>query len=390
MPGYDFDRVIPRRNTGCFKYDGLLAAFGRADLQPLSVADMDFRSPECVGEALQRLVDHGIYGYPVQSDASATAVAAWFERRHRYHVDPGAVIFTPGVIAAITCVLQALTAPGDAIIIQPPVYHPFFTIVPGSGRALLQNRLREEAGRYTIDYDDLEARSRQAKVLLFCSPHNPVGRVWRREELERVAEICLRNGLLIIADEIHNDLVYPPHAHVPIASLSPEVERITITCHAASKTFNLPGLFTAYAIVPDRALRRTLKQFLAPLHIESVNVFGLQALRAAYAEGEPWLAALLPYLAENYQALRAQLANSAPLVRLSPMEGTYLAWLDFRKYGLTPDALKARVRDEARLALNDGQIFGPGGEGFQRVNLACPRLVLVEAIQRLRPAFGEA
>jgi cystathionine beta-lyase len=383
----NFDEVIPRRNTDCNKYDDLPQRYGRADLLPLWVADMDFRVPDCITAALRRLVDHGIYGYHLKTPKYTQAIVDWWARRHHHDVDPAHILFTPGVVPAISHLVQALTVKGDGIILQPPVYHPFFWAVRVNERRLLENRLLERGGVYSIDFDDLEAKARNAKLLILCNPHNPVGRVWRREELERIAEICLRHRVIIVSDEIHNDLVFAPHQHVPIAGLSREVDGITITTHAASKTFNIASLSTAYLLIRDPGLRDVVRKVTEPLHVEALNPFGLVATAVAFREGEPWLAALLDYLWGNYRFLREFLARRLPRVNASSLEGTYLVWLDFRDYGFSNQALKDCMIQRAGLALNDGPMFGPGGEGFQRMNIACPRLVLQRALEQLAAAL---
>lgn len=384
----NFDEIIPRHDTDSTKFDDLQRRFGRPDLLPLWVADMDFRVPDCVTAALQRLVDHGIYGYHLKSAKYLQAIAGWWARRHAYAVDPAGIFFTPGVVPALSYLVQALTARGDGIIRQPPVYHPFFWAVRSNERRLLENRLLERGGTYRIDFDDLEAKAREARMLILCNPHNPVGRVWRREELERIADICLRHELIILSDEIHNDLVFPPHRHVPIAGLSPEVDRITVTCHAASKTFNVAGLSTAYVLIRDPGLREAYRRASEPLHVEALNPFGLVSMAVAFDEGEPWLSALLAYLWGNYEFLKEFLAAHLPRVKASPLEGTYLAWLDFREFDFSPQELKECMIQKAGLALNDGPMFGPGGEGFQRMNLGCPRSVLQQALRQLREALA--
>jgi cystathionine beta-lyase len=382
-----FDRIIPRENTDCSKYDDRLKRFGRTDVLPMWVADMDFRAPDCVRQALQELVDQNLYGYHLKTERYYRAIVDWWARRHRYTVDPASIIFSPGVVPALSHLVQALTGKGDGIILQPPVYHPFFWAVQANDRRMVLNPLREQGGEYTIDFDNLEAKAREAKLLILCNPHNPVGRVWRREELARIADVCLRHGITILSDEIHNDLVFRPHMHVPIASLSSEVEQITVTCHAASKTFNVAGLSTAYIMIPNAELRQTFKRVSDALHVEALNPFGLRAMEAGFTEGEPWLEALLEYLAGNYRTLRSYCESQLPRLGLSPMEGTYLAWLDFRRYGFSPQELKDCIIQKARLGLNDGPTFGPGGEGFQRMNLACPRQVLLQALDRLKTAL---
>jgi cystathionine beta-lyase len=379
-----FDEIVPRKGTDSSKHDDLLNRFGQADLQPLWVADMDFRAPDCVRRVLRELVEHNLYGYHVKAVHYYRAIERWWARRHGYAVDPPSVFWSPGVVPVVSHLVQALTRPGDGILLQPPVYHPFFWAVQANERRLVENRLLERSGAYAIDFDDLEAKARQARLFILCNPHNPVGRVWTKDELSRIAEICLRHKVTIISDEIHNDLVFAPHVHIPIAGLSPEVDRITITCHAASKTFNLAGLSTAYIVIKNPELRQAYKKVADALHVEALNPFGLRATEVAFNEGEPWLAALMEYLAGNVQALRGFLQDALPRVRMSPLQGTYLAWLDFRAYSLAPADLKACMIRKAGLALNDGPMFGPGGEGFQRMNLACPRALLQQALEKLR------
>ncbi len=385
--GAIFDEIIPRENTDCAKYDDRLNRFGRPDILPMWVADMDFRAPDCVREALQELVEHNLFGYHLKTERYYRAIVDWWARRHRYTVDPAGIVFSPGVVPALSHLVQALTAKGDGVILQPPVYHPFFWAVEVNERRLVLNPLVERGGEYAIDFDDLEAKARQAKLLILCTPHNPVGRVWRREELARIADICLRHGVTILSDEIHNDLVYRPLTHVPMASLSPEVERITVTCHAASKTFNIAGLSTAYVMIPGPELRQAFAPVRDALHVEALNPFGLRAMEAAFTRGEPWLEALLEYLAGNIRTLRDYCDSQLPRVGVSLLEGTYLAWLDFRRYGFSPEELRDRIIQKVGLALNDGPMFGPGGEGFQRMNLACPRAVLRQALDRLKAAL---
>jgi cystathionine beta-lyase len=380
----DFDESIPRENTDCLKYDDRLKRFGRSDVQPMWVADMDFRAPACVREALLRVVEHGIFGYHLKTEKYYRAIIEWFQRRHRYAVEPQSIFFTPGVVPVLSHLVQALTKRGDGIIVQPPVYFPFVWAIEVNGRRVLQNHLLETQAKYAIDFDDLEAKARDATMLILCSPHNPVGRVWRREELERIAEICLRHNLVILSDEIHNDLVFGAHRHVPIASLSPEVDRITVTCHSASKTFNLAGLSTAYVIIRSSALRQAYTEGVAPLHVEALNAFGLRAMEAAFAQGESWLQEVLEYLWGNYGVLCSFLEENLPRVKASPLEGTYLVWLDFRGWGLEHKALRELIIEKAHLGLHDGPTFGPGGQGFQRMNIACPRRMLRKALDQLK------
>jgi cystathionine beta-lyase len=380
----DFDEVVPRENTDCSKYDDRMNRLGRADVLPMWVADMDFRAPECVRETFLRLIDHGIYGYHLKTDKYFRAIINWFQRRHGYAIARESIFFTPGVVPALSHLVQALTKKGAGIIIQPPVYTPFFWAIQVNERQVLQNQLLETGGEYVIDFDDLESKAREAAMLILSSPHNPVGRVWRHEELERIADICLRHSVIILSDEIHNDLVYGTHRHVPIASLSPEVDRITVTCHSASKTFNLAGLSTAYVVIKSPELRQAYKEGVAPLHVEALNTFGLRAMEAVFTQGEPWLHELLDYLWGNYQTLSSFLAETLPGVKAISLEGTYLVWLDFRGWGLDHKSLRQLIIEKAHVGLHDGPTFGPGGEGFQRMNIGCPRQVLRKALEQLR------
>ncbi len=380
----NFDEIIPRENTDCSKYDDRLRRFGRDDVQPMWVADMDVRAPTCVRAALLRVVEHGIFGYHLKTEKYYQAIIDWFQRRHHYTIDPQSIFFTPGVVPALSHLVQALTKRGDGIIVQPPVYSPFVWAIEVNDRRALQNHLLETRGEYAIDFDDLEAKARDATMLILCSPHNPVGRVWRREELERIADICLRHDVLILSDEIHNDLVFGAYTHVPIASLSPEVDRITVTCHSASKTFNLAGLSTAHVLINGPELRQAYRKGVEPLHVEALNTFGLRAMEAAFAQGESWLHELLEYLWGNYRALCSFLEENLPRVKASPLEGTYLVWLDFRGWGLDHKILRELIIEKARLGLHDGPTFGPGGQGFQRMNIACPRQVLRKALDQLK------
>ena len=389
MSEYDFDRVIERRGTGCEKWDMVEAIFGAKDLVPLWVADMDFASPPEVVRALLRRVEHGVYGYTECTDGHYDALRGWMRRRHGWDVRREWVVPCPGVVPALNTLVRAFTRPGDRIIVQQPVYHPFMLAAENNGRRVLNNGLLFEGGRYVMDLDDLRKKvvSRRVKMLILCSPHNPVGRLWTRDELAETGRICVENGIIVVSDEIHSDLVLGGRRHVPFASLSEDLAARSVVCTAPSKTFNLAGLQTANLIIPDAKLRRDYSVAQEECGFFSANVFGTVALEAAYTYGEPWLEALLQYIEGNLRFLSEFITRKMPRITLIEPEATYLAWLDFRGLGMDSRALKDFLRHSAGVALGEGHIFGGGGEGFARVNLACPRRILEEGLGRLANAI---
>lgn len=387
MMHFNFDEIIPRENTSCLKYDARVERFGKADVQPLWVADMDFRVPPCVSDVFHRIVNHGIYGYNIMSSRHTNTIIEWFSSRHGYAPHSENIFFTPGVVAALSYLIQCLTEKGDKIIVQSPVYYPFFLVVTHNHRQLVVNQLVEKENNYSIDFDDLEIKARDAKMLILCSPHNPVGRVWTKEELARIGEICLKHNVLILSDEIHNDLVFAPHKHIPIAGISEEIDQICITCHAPSKTFNLAGLSTAYFFVKNKELRTKIKSYLSNLHVDSLNPFGIEGMIEAYANGLPWLHELMEYLRKNHEHVKDYFSAELPMLKISPLEATYLLWIDFRALNFKDDELKDFVIEKAGLALNNGPVFGKGGSGFQRMNIACPKSELIKALDKLKFAI---
>ena len=378
---YDFDTIIPRRGTNSYKWD-TPAAEGAL---PMWVADMDFRTAPAIIEALQRRVAHGIFGYTHVPDAYYEAVTGWLARRHGWSIDPAWIVYTSGVVPAVSAIIKAMTRPGDKVIVQTPAYNCFYSSIRNNGCLLDSNLLINEAGNYSIDFDGLErlAADPRTTVLLLCNPHNPTGRVWTRDELRHIGDICLRHGVFVIADEIHCELTYEGHDYTPFASLSDDFLRHSATCLSPSKAFNIAGLQIANIVAADEEVRRRIDRAINDNEVCDVNPFGVLATIAAYNEGEAWLDALRRYLWGNYEYLKDFLAERLPGYTVSPLEGTYLPWLDCRHTGLTSDALADRLLHEQHLMVNPGTMYGPGGEGFLRFNMACPRSVWREGLERL-------
>jgi cystathionine beta-lyase len=385
-----FDRVVEREGT-----DALALARERygmpAGVTPLWIADMAFEAPAVVRRALAERTEHGIFGYGLPGSGYFDALTGWFGRRHGWPVDPAWAVLTRGVVHALYLSLEALTEPGDGVIIQPPVYQPFFEAVQQTGRRLLANPLILDNGRWEIDFDHFAAQARSAAAFILCSPHNPVGRVWTRPELERLAEICLRHNVVIISDEVHQDFVYPGHRHAVTAQLSAEVAARTVTCTAPSKTFNLAGLQLANVFVSDRERRERLIRAYQRQGLSQHPIYGLVACQAAYGgAADAWVDQLVGYLDTSMSWIEEFAGSDLPGVGFRRPEGTYLAWLDFRSLGLRPAALRQLVTQRAKLWLSDGPTFGPGGEGFMRLNTAVPRATLKDAFGRLKAAIAGA
>jgi cystathionine beta-lyase len=381
-PPFDFDTPRERRGTDSRKWGDPEGSWGHPDVLPMPMADMDFPVAPAIQEALEDRVGHGIFGYTRVGEAYRQALCGWMGRRHGWQVHPDWVLPAPGVVPAAYAAARALCAPGGSIAVLSPIY-PRFLRFAALGLDQRVIPLRLEGGRYVMDPETLEARLEDARVLLLCNPHNPVGRVWSRRELEALGELCLRRQLWVIADEVFADLTAHGHRFTPFASLSPQLADRTVTCTSASKSFNLAGLQCASALVSEPRVRQRVAEALAATGFTTPGPFGLAATRAAYERGEPWLEALLPYLAGNAELLRGWLERVLPQARAIPMEAGYLAWIDLRAYGRDADALFQLALDRARVALVSGARFGPGGEGFVRMNLGCPRATLREALSRL-------
>lgn len=380
-----FDEVVDRKNTDSLKYD-FASEHGMPEyVLPLWVADMDFRAPSCVIDALVDKSRHGIFGYSESGKEYFEAVKNWFRKRHGWEVGEDWLVKTPGVVFAVCTAIRALTGEGDSILIQQPVYYPFAELVPANGRKLVVNQLRYNIGKYSINFDDFERRIREKHVKLFilCSPHNPVGRVWTKDELVHMGDICVKNGVIVVSDEIHMDFVYPGYRHLVFADQKPEFMLNSITCTAPSKTFNLAGLQVSNIFIPNKSIRFAFMKELKKSGYSQLNIMGLTACEAAYVGGEDWLDQLMAYLHGNLAYLKSFLNDKLPQVFLVEPEGTYLAWLDFSKLGLSDMELERLIVHKAGLWLSKGTIFGKGGAGFQRINMACPRTILEKAMHRL-------
>ena len=384
----DFDTVPNRRGTNCFKYDFAREMGMPEDVLPLWVADMDFPTAPAVLERLHALAEHGIFGYTGVKDAYFSAVHNWYAQRFGWETQRSWLVTTPGVVFAIAIAIRAFTQKGDAILIQQPVYYPFADKVTENDRQLVVNPLILKNGRYEMDFADMERKiaDNHVKMLLLCSPHNPVGRVWTKEELLRVGEICQKHGVLVVSDEIHADFTYAGHTHRVFASVKSEFADFTITCTAPSKTFNLAGLQNSNIFIPNRQLRHAYKKELSACGCGGTNCMGMAACQAAYEAGAGWLEQLKQYLAGNLAYVRQFLREKLPDIALVEPEGTYLVWLDLRKLGLTEQQQRQLIVQDAKLWLDTGTLFGQDGEGFERINIACPRATIEQAMQRLERA----
>lgn len=387
---YDFDSVVSREGWGASKWEAMRTTDGLRPLGivPFSIADMEFRVAPEIQEALKKTVEMGVLGYTEPTEEYFDAVMRWMERRHNWRIEQEWIQPTYGVVVALLVAVRTLTNPGDGVIIQPPVYRPFRLAIEDNGRRTVENPLKFSSGRYEMDYEDLERKARDPNVTMaiLCSPHNPVGRVWTREELGRFAEICRRNNVFVVSDEIHSDLVFAPHVHTPFAALSEADARNSIVCTAPSKTFNLAGLTTSNIIIPNGDVRAAFaRQFAVDVH-DYNSVFGIPACIAAYNKGEAWMEEMLAYVEQNIREYEAFLKEKFPSVRCIAPEGTYLVWTDFSGLGMDEKELDRFLFDEALFFMDDGPKFGRGGALHRRADLACPRSVLMEALERLDEA----
>ena len=386
---YDFDKIINRADTNCVKYDLRQQVFGNPDVLPMWVADMDFETPDFVRKAVIERAEHPVYGYHFKDEPYFQSIAGWLKRRHNWEVPTEWMSFTPGVVCGFNMAVLAFTQPSDEIIIQPPVYPPFHHAVSSHGRKLVYNTLVDRGDGYEINFDQLAEQAKTAKMLILCNPHNPVGRCWTRNELLLLGEICLKNNVLVISDEIHCDLVLPGYKHIPFATLGHQYAMNCITFHAASKTFNLAGMATSTAIIPNENLRKKYVTYVEDLEAHLGNIFGKVATQTAMNHGDEWLGQLLDYVQGNIDYVSEFMVAHLPKVKFHKPQATYMMWLDFTGYGLSEEELWHRMTQEANLGFNRGKDFGEAGGGYFRINLACPRTTVEEAMKRLKVVFGQ-
>lgn len=385
---YNFDEIIDRKGSDCLKYDFAVERGMPEDVLPLWVADMDFRTAPCITERIQQDIALGIFGYTDSKDAYFRALADWYQTYFNWKTEKSWLVKTPGVVFAIAAAIQTLTKEGEGVMLQQPVYYPFSEVIKDSGRKLVNNELILKDGRYEIDFADFEEKIVQENVRLFllCSPHNPVGRVWTKEELQRVGDICLKHDVKIVSDEIHSDFVYPGYQHHILPTVDERFQDISIICTAPSKTFNLAGLQISNIFIPNPAIRKAFKRAMSAVGYSQVNMLGLHACQAAYENGREWLEQLKLYLQSNLDFVKEYLEKNLPQIKLIEPEGTYLIWLDCRGLGLSEEELEDLMVHKAKLWLDSGAIFGKAGEGFERINIACPQSTLKEALERLKNA----
>lgn len=386
----DFDKVIERRDTDCLKYDFAVRRGMPEGVLPLWVADMDFQTSKRILDAIEERVKHGIFGYTESREKYFEAVSDWMQERHGWRIQEDWLVKTPGVVFALAMAVKAYSEAGDAVLIQQPVYYPFTEVIEDNGRIVVSNDLvLGEDGKYHIDFEDFERKivEKHISLFLFCSPHNPVSRVWTKDELMRIGEICLRHHVIIVSDEIHEDFVFGDRKHYVFADLKKEFAQISITCTSPGKTFNLAGLQISNIFIPDRKLRRQFKKQMDAAGYSQLNTIGLTACEAAYRYGGDWYDAMIAYIAGNIEFMKEYIRTELPQLKMIETEGTYLVWVDFRGLGLPEDELQELIVKKAALWLDSGAIFGKSGEGFERFNVACPRSILKQALEQLKAAI---
>ncbi len=385
---YNFDEIVDRSGSNAVKLEKLKPVFGYEDLIPFWVADMDFKSPPAIIEALKQRVEHGVFGYTLPSDAYTSSIVNWLERRHRWQVKEEHINFVPGVVKGFAFAIDEFTEKGDKIIIQPPVYHPFRIVTTSLGREVVNNPLILENGQYKMDFEGLRriVSDSDCKMLILCNPHNPGGRVWSPEELGELTDICYENNILVVSDEIHADMALPGYQHTPFASVSAKAEEISLTLMAPSKTFNIAGIVSSFAVITNKTIRERYLAYLEPRELQQGTIFAFTATRAAYDECEEWLDQMLDYVQTNIDFVNDYLKENIPEIRAIMPEASFLVWLDCRALSLSQQELVNLFVEKAHLALNNGTMFGPGGEGFMRLNVGCPRTILEKGLNNLKKA----
>lgn len=386
---YNFDEVIDRRHNRAAKYDERVKKFGTQDVIPLWVADMDFKTAEPVIKALREKAEQGIFGYTSRPDSYFEAIRGWQKRRNGWDIDTRMMSWSLGVVPALSAIVKLFSDAGDSILIQTPVYSEFYDVAEAWGRAVLENKLVERDGVWSIDFEDFEEKAKQAKIFLLCSPHNPLGIVWSREDLARMADICMANEVLLVSDEIHSDLVFHGKKHIPTATLSAEIAGKVISCISGTKTFNLAGLQASATIFPNEEMKRRFDTFWMGLDIHRNNAFSSVAMEAAFNEGEEWLEQLLAYLDGNFAFIKEYCDANIPKIKPSVPDATYLVWLDCRELGMDNEELRRFMIENAGLGLNEGYTFGRSLSGYMRLNAACPRSVLEQALKQLKAAVDQ-
>jgi cysteine-S-conjugate beta-lyase len=386
---WNFDEFVNREGTDCVKYDLRKEIFGINDVIPMWVADMDFKTPDFIINSLQERLSHNILGYSVRPESYFLSISSWFTKRHNWPVEKEWICFSPGIVPALNFCTLAFTSPGDSIIVQPPVYFPFFSAVEAHGRRLVYNILKESDGKWEMDFNSLKASiDGNTKMIIISNPHNPVGRSWTPAELNALADICIENNLLILSDEIHCDLVLPGFRHTPVAAISEKIAEITITFIAPSKTFNLASLATSSVIIPNPVLRKSFKKIVDNLHVGNGNIFGTTASIAAYSHGHEWLDALLEYIDINAGFVIDYCSKMIPEIVPVQPEATYMIWLDCRKFAMNGKELQNFFVHRAGVGMNEGSTFGPGGEGFMRINLGTTHQTVVKAMEQIEKAVA--
>lgn len=385
MIKYNFDEIIPRKGTDCEKYDHLASHFGNGNAIPMWVADSDFKVPDFITDAIHTRANHEIYAYSFRPDGYFNSIINWQKLKHDWTIEREMILPTQGIVSTLASLIMAFTQAGDKIIIQPPVYTPFFSCVKDCGRVVVENPLKLIEGSYTFDIEDLIRKiDSNTRMLILCNPHNPVGRVWTAEELIALGDVCLKNDILIISDEIHSDLIFTGYRHRPLPMISNELANNCVVCMAPSKTFNIAGLSTSFVIIPNEDIRKKFDHFISTLHLKNGNLFGNIALEAAYKYGIDWVNQQNAYLEDNRDFLLEFFKTKMPKIRMTITEATYLAWIDFREYGQKESDLNRILIDKAGVVLNKGSIYGKEGDGFFRLNFACPRQILNEALCKIK------